>query len=165
LPETSRHTDAGRKGKAVEHLVAASVILASGGELNASTSVVDDESVDIVFHRRNRSRTLAVQVKSRFWDATPLSTADRFGTNIRDVTFRPRSDLYMLFVAVRAEAAEIGPLWLVPSEIVAQRTRRNDRGLPRFVASGKETSRDQWSEYRISAAELPNRLLAILGEV
>jgi len=51
----SKHAGSARKGKAVEHLVAASCILASGGELNASTALVDDEGVDIVFHRRGRS--------------------------------------------------------------------------------------------------------------
>jgi hypothetical protein len=44
----------GRKGKAVEHLVASSCVLMSGGELNALTALVDDEGVDIVSHRRGR---------------------------------------------------------------------------------------------------------------
>ena len=39
---------AGRMGKAVEYLVAASCILATRGELNVSTSLVDDEGVDLV---------------------------------------------------------------------------------------------------------------------
>jgi hypothetical protein len=43
--EPSKHAASARKGKAVEHLTAASCILASGGELNASTSLVDDEGV------------------------------------------------------------------------------------------------------------------------
>lgn len=34
---------AGRMGKAAEYLVAASAILATGGELNVSASLVDDE--------------------------------------------------------------------------------------------------------------------------
>ena len=42
--EPSKHVGSARKGKAVEHLIAASCILASEGELNASTSLVDDEA-------------------------------------------------------------------------------------------------------------------------
>ena len=60
-----KSADAGRIGAAVEHLVAASCILASDAVLNVSTSMVDDEGVDLVFHRRGRPTTLAVQVKSR----------------------------------------------------------------------------------------------------
>lgn len=60
---------AGRMGKAVEYLVAASCILTTRGELNVSTSLVDDEGMDPVFNRRNSSATLAVQVKSRTSDS------------------------------------------------------------------------------------------------
>lgn len=52
--------DAARIGKAVEYLVAASCILASGATLNVSTSMVDDEGVDLVFHRRGRDRKSTV---------------------------------------------------------------------------------------------------------
>ena len=62
--------DSGKIDAAVEHLVAASCILASGGALNVSTSLVDDEGVDLVFHRRGSPTTLAVQVKSRSKDTS-----------------------------------------------------------------------------------------------
>lgn len=45
-----------RMGKAAEYLVAAACILASRGELNVATSLVDDEGVDLVFHRRGSYR-------------------------------------------------------------------------------------------------------------
>ena len=57
--------DAGRMGMAAEYLVAAVCILATRGRLNVSTSIVDDEGVDLVFHLRDSTATLAVQVKSR----------------------------------------------------------------------------------------------------
>jgi hypothetical protein len=38
---------AGRMGKAAEHLVAAACVLSTRGELNVSTSMVDDEGVDL----------------------------------------------------------------------------------------------------------------------
>ncbi|MGX9901291.1 hypothetical protein ACW0JT_18085 [Arthrobacter sp. SA17] len=61
--------NAGRKGKAAELLIAAHCILVSG-ELNVSMSYVDDEGVDLVFHRRGSSVTYAVQVKTRFSSAS-----------------------------------------------------------------------------------------------
>lgn len=54
--------DAGRMGKAVEYLVAAACILTTQGRLNVSTSLVDDEGVDLVFFARGSTTTLAVQV-------------------------------------------------------------------------------------------------------
>src|SRR3954468_20938663 len=106
--QSSPHAGSSRKGKAVEHLLAASCILASNGELNASTSLVDDEGVDIVFHRRGSSRTLAVQVKSRFAEeggSTHLHERGTFITDVRAVTFQPRDNLYLLFVVVRSKDA------------------------------------------------------------
>lgn len=49
----------------------------SGLKLNASTSLVDDEGVDLVFHRREKSTTLAVQVKSRTMATKGISQRNR----------------------------------------------------------------------------------------
>jgi len=43
-------------------------VLATGGELNALTALVDDEGVDLTLKRRTGTRTLDVQTKSRFCD-------------------------------------------------------------------------------------------------
>lgn len=83
--------DASRKGKAAELLIAAKCILASDGELNVSTSFVDDEGVDLVFHRRDRPVTLAVQVKTRFTTAVTTARGD-YVHDVREQTFAPRDD-------------------------------------------------------------------------
>jgi hypothetical protein len=106
--------DAARMGKAAEYLIAASAILATRGELNVSTSMVDDEGVDLVFHRRGHASTLAVQVKSRMSDGA-LARTGRVQANVRDATFRPRLDLDMLFVVVDPVEGRIVTSWLVPS--------------------------------------------------
>ena len=54
---------AGRMGKAAEYLIAAACVLSTRGELNVSTSMVDDDGVDLVFHRRDGVATLAVKSK------------------------------------------------------------------------------------------------------
>jgi hypothetical protein len=157
-------TDSARTGKAVEHLVAATCILASGGELNVSTALVDDEGVDAVFHRRNHSATLAVQIKSR---TTSAATTRRghFLTDIRGQTFRPRPDLYILCVVVDPGRGDFGPVWLVPSELLNQSVVPNARGLLRFSASLKPDAQDRWRPFRLSRAELPQRILDLLAEL
>jgi hypothetical protein len=57
----NKSPDASRMGKAVEYLVAASCILTTRGRLNMSTSLVDDEGVDLVFFARGSTTTLAVR--------------------------------------------------------------------------------------------------------
>lgn len=163
-PERSTNLDSSRKGKAVEHLVAATCILASGGELNVSTSLVDDEGVDLVFHRRGRGATLGVQVKSRTVASKQLNRGT-FRANVRSQTFRPRDDLYLLFVAVDAGDATYGPVWLVPSTVLADTLKPSSKGRYVFVASAKEAAKDRWRQYRYGRQELPARLITILRDL
>ena len=156
--------DSARFGKAVEHLVASSCILASDGELNVSTALVDDEGGDMVFHRRDGSATLAVQVKSRATDARTI-TRGTFLTDVRSQTFRPRRDLYFLGVVVDPQQAAIPVAWLIPSTVLAERVAPNRRGRMRFAASLKPGSRDRWRPYRLEQARLPARVLEILAEL
>jgi hypothetical protein len=156
---------AARMGKAAEYLVAASCILATGGELNVSTSLVDDEGVDLVFHRRGRSATLAVQVKARMSTGVQVQQ-DRLMANVRSQTFQPRPDLDILFVAVDVKRGAIMTAWLVPSGNFGDMVGEpNSRGRLRFSASMKLESRDRWARYRLSAAELAGRILARLEEL
>ena len=159
----AKSPDASRIGKAVEHLVAASCILASGAELNVSTSLVDDEGVDLVFHRRGGTATLAAQVKSRR-TTTTRAQAGGFLAGVRPQTFRPRADFYLLFVLVDAAEATFGPVWLVPSLDFAAKARPiGRRGVLRFAASLSPTSKDQWRQYRLERTDLHREILDILA--
>jgi hypothetical protein len=112
----SKNASSARKGKAVEQLVAAICVLATAGELNALTALVDDEGVDVGFKRRNGTRTLDVQVKARFTDedgSKALREQGAFSSDVRQETFRERGDLYMLYLAVNGARAQIEQAWLV----------------------------------------------------
>jgi hypothetical protein len=155
--------DSARKGAAVEHLIAAHCMLASNFDLNVSTSLVDDEGVDLVFHRRGSYATLAVQVKSRSWATSTMQRSESFVAQVRAQTFQRRRDLYMLFVAVDVRFGEYGPVWFVPSEEFGEKTERRQRNRLRFAASANPASRDQWSEYRLERSQLPGRILEELA--
>ena len=107
-----------RTGKALEYLVAASCILMSGGKLDVSTPLVDDEGVDLVFNRHDRPVTLAVQIKGRSRSAQ-VALKGRFLADVAERTFVPRAGLYMLYVVYDEVAADYGPVWLVPSRGVS----------------------------------------------
>jgi hypothetical protein len=158
-----KSASAGRMGKAVEYLVAAACILTTRGELNVSTSMVDDEGVDLVFHRRDSSATLAVQVKARMSDSVNVQRGQMLAF-VRSQTFRPRADLDMLFVAVDVEQGAVLKAWLVPSgEFATALFGKTDaRGRVRFVASMNEASKDRWAHRRLEPNELASAILARL---
>ena len=158
----SKHTESLRKGKATEELIAAVCVLATGGELNALTALVDDEGVDLTLKRRNGTRTHDVQIKSRFCDekgSQALRQYGYFSADVHAATFRPREDLYMLYVVIDGSRADIDTAWLVPSEVLATDALHvsiHGRHHVRFQASAKPDSDDKWAAaYRYSREALP----------
>lgn len=157
--------DTSRIGTAVEHLLASSMILASNLVLNASTSLVDDEGVDLVFHKRDSPATLAVQVKSRTTEGSHAKDST-FLVDVRAATFAARPDLYILGVLVDLPTATYGPAWLVPSEEFATTANRISGGDKlRLRTSLNPASKDKWSGYRLERGELPGQIVSILDRL
>ena len=156
------HELSGRIGKAVEYMAAAMVVLGSRGTVNASTAMVDDAGVDVTFF--TRSGSIDVQVKSRTLDAK-TSQASKLVANVRSATFRPREDLFILFVIVDLDSMELGPFWLVPSTEFEKRANvlRNGEIL-RVTASMKPQSLDKWSEFRIDRPALATRIKQLVDD-
>lgn len=153
--------DAGRMGKAAELLVAATCILQSRARLNVSTSIIDDEGVDIVFHLREHTATLAVQVKAQMSDGA-LVQKKRFQAQVREASFNRRDDLDMLFVYNNVTTGSVEQTWLVPSHDFAANTSVTTRGLRRFVASMSADSNDKWSQFKIPKGTLAE---AVVGRL
>jgi hypothetical protein len=167
----SKHAQASRKGRAVEQLIAAISVLATGGELNALTALVDDEGVDLSFKRRNGTRTLDVQVKARFSDESgskALRDRGTFTSLVGEQTFRPRDDLYLLYVAVDGPRGAVEIAWLVPSrslEAHGKRVTINGQRKLKFAASAKQASKDKWRRYGLGPDEWPTRLLKAVKDL
>lgn len=161
----AKSASAGRMGTAAEYLIAASCILATRGELNVSTSLVDDEGVDLVFHRRDSTATLAVQVKARMSDSKKVQE-ESFVASVRSQTFTPRADLDMLFAAIDIARGAVMTAWLVPSpEYASVLGAANKQGRHKFTASMKPTSRDRWVQYRLAPEQLAPKVLDRLQEL
>lgn len=151
--------DASRMGKAAEYLVAATCILATRGQLNVSTALVDDEGIDLIFHLRGQANTLAVQVKARMTDGS-VANRGRFQAQVRSQTFRARDDLDMLFVLVDEKKGAIDMAWLVPSADFRDGCGTlTTKGSYRFSASIRADSEDKWTPYRLSAGDLPRAVV------
>src|SRR5262245_56408647 len=105
------------RGKPVELFIASYCMLASLVKLRVSTSFTDDEGVDIVFNSWGSTATLAIQVKARFTDSLEVQRGD-FIADVARSTFQPRPSYHVLFVVVDPGEVHLGPLWVVPSELL-----------------------------------------------
>jgi hypothetical protein len=151
-------------GKAVEHLVAASCIVATNARLNVSTAFVDDEGVDLVFHLRGGTATLAVQVKHTTTE-TEKGKRGQLICEVRSETFRPRPGLWMLFVMVDRPNAAILDVFFMSSvdfEHRANPAGKGKRRKQRITASVKAGSNDKWQAFRLPFTGLPERIIDIL---
>ncbi len=85
-----------------------------------------------------------------------------FTSDVREVTFTARDDLYLLYLAVNGAEATLERAWLVPSAVLdehAIRVKIKGQTLLRFSASAKEDTQDKWRRYRLERAALPHAIL------
>jgi hypothetical protein len=127
--------------------------------------MVDDEGVDLVFHRRDGVATLSVQVKARMSDSKGVQDEGMVAF-VSSQTFRKRADLDILFVAVDIARGAVLKAWLIPSADFAEVAGKPDaRGRLHFVASMMEGSQDRWANRRLDADQLAPAILARLKEL
>lgn len=129
--------DSARKGKAVEHLVAATCILVSGLELNVSTSFVDDEGVDLVFdaalNSLERLARLGDKLSRRYREAieTDDDSAARVAENELQRVLAEQDE-------ARAQLRALTERLAAEDDVVASRCRTaGDRGREKLPAGGQ----------------------------
>jgi len=155
------------KGRAIEQLVAAHCVLASGGALNVSTPMYDDEGVDLVFSLRGQPATLAVQVKSRFSNSRRVRGGS-FRMDVKKSTFKARSDLALIGVLYNEETHQVSATWVITSRQFSRLVRGQAHGpgkvwVMRTGLNGQKV--DKWSHFRKGWAELPEFVVGLLKDL
>ncbi len=149
-----------QKGKVVETLIAAHLILGSEGDLNVSVPLVDDDGVDLVLNLKGKPKHMLLQVKSRF----TLSKKSAYRSHVRRASFNPRDDLYLLFAFFDTDKSELGEhLWLIPSLTFEKLTGSQSKTRKFVVFSSTFKSKDMWAPYRMSKADLPENIIDVLS--
>jgi hypothetical protein len=149
-----------QKGRIIEQLVGATLILQSDGALRVSLPLVDDEGVDLVVGNRSNDKTLLLQIKGRF----SLNRRGYYRADVRRATCVPNPNKFLLFVYYDAAAASLGETcWLVRSpEFCASLSRQKaTRAVYVFASTFKGTG-DMWVPYRIALKDTAAAILKAL---
>jgi hypothetical protein len=155
------------KGRAIEQLVAAHCVLASGGALNVSTPMYDDEGVDLVFSLRGQPATLAVQVKSRFSNSRRVRGGS-FRMDVKKSTFKARPDLALIGVLYNEGTHEVTTTWVIPSEQFWRLVRGQRHGVGKVwvMRTGlNQQKEDKWSYFKTDWEHLPQSVVGLLTNV
>jgi hypothetical protein len=149
-----------QKGRVIEQLVGAALILQSDGALRVSLPLVDDEGIDLVISNRLNDKTLLLQIKSRFG----LTGRGRYRADVRRATCMPNPNKYLLFVYYNKDNAAIGDTcWFVPSTCFCQLLSNQRATRPVYVFDSAFTAKaDMWSQFRLSVKDLTTEILKAL---
>lgn len=144
-----------QKGRIIEQLVAATLMLQSDGTLRVSVPIVDDEGVDLVVGNRLNDKTLILQIKSRF-----NLNKGRFKANVRRATCKPDANRFLLFVLFEKASATLGEsCWLVPAYEFCSRLSKQNRKDKKYLFISSFTSpRDMWKPFRLGIKDLAKNI-------
>lgn len=151
-----------QKGRVVESIVAASLVLASNGRLSPYLPFADDDGIDLILFDKCTSSVLPVQVKG--WAAAQTGRSGVIQFDIRKATIRPFYRSILLAIRLDPVTYGIQQAWTVPMEKVAEIATEKDK-IYAMCASTRAQSRDRCSMYRSdSLPELTRRLTGMLND-
>ncbi|HLO79241.1 MAG TPA: hypothetical protein VK196_22515 [Magnetospirillum sp.] len=150
-------------GKIGETVVAAQLMLTSGGRLPPFLALADDDGIDLILHDKVSGRSLPIQVKGRV--KRPEGGRTTFQFDVRRKTFNANDGAFLLCVLLDMTVGSIERAWLLPmADIPAVGTCKDE--CYSIVASPKEASADRYTPYRCATmAEVAKRLIAFLDHV
>ena len=145
-----------QKGRIIEHLIGAMLMLQSNGNLRVSVPLVDDEGVDLIVGNRANDRILLLQIKSRF----TLEKHGRYRTNVRRATCKPNRNKFILFVYYDKSIANLGETcWLVCASDFCKLLSNQRATRPDYIFNSSFKSiTDMWVPFKLSVKELAKRI-------
>jgi hypothetical protein len=149
-----------QKGRVIEPLVGATLILQSNGALRASLPFVDDEGVDLVLGNRSNDKTLLLQIKGRY----SLSGRGHYRANVRRATCAPNPNKYLLFVYYDTKIAALGETcWFIrSSEFCSLLSKQKETRSVYIFDSTFKGKGDMWVPFRIPWKDAATSILQAL---
>jgi hypothetical protein len=151
------------KGKIAEMLVAVAAVVQSNGRLRIGLPLVDDEGVDLYVTHKQTRRTLFLQIKSAFG----LTARGEFRADVRKNTLGFDHRKLLVLVYYDVTEARLGPtLWIVPVRTFRHKLRRQKRTRKKYLFASKfNAPHDMWRQFRLSSANLAERLLSYYNQI
>lgn len=146
-----------------ENLLVNAVMKASDGRLSPFQPLADDDGLDVLFFDKLTGGSAAIQLKCRTVTQFKRGTQERGnGTHfeVRRATFSEARRSYLVAALLDAELTRFRMAWLIPLAQLPQMGRSTEH---KFVIrpSIAPASKDRYTPYRCTAAELAQRIIRI----
>ncbi len=132
-------------GKIAENLVAAQLMMVTGGRLSPFGSFADDDGTDLVVADKLTGRLSRIQVKCR--QAHRHKPPGTLQFDVRTQTFRNMPDNYMLYVVLDPEDGFIWRAWIVRATEL-ESIAMNKKGKLVIAPNPSLSSSDRYSKWR-----------------
>ena len=144
-------------GAITEALVAAQLMLVSGGRLSVYRPMADDDGVDLLVLDKETGAVHPVQVKT--WRSSEADAPGTLQFDTRIATLNEARGGYLLAAALDPQTGAIWRIWMIPlSELRSVSNER--RGVLAISPSPSTRSRDRYSLWRLSSIhEAAQRLM------
>ena len=149
-----------QKGRVIEQLVGAHLLLQSDGALRVSLPLVDDEGVDLVVGNRDNDKAMLLQIKGRF----SLTGRGYYRADVRRATCSPNPNKFLLFLYYDKAAGTFGATcWLIPSTEFCARLGQQKATRPVYVfASTFRGKADMCVPFRLAFKDIAANILKAL---
>lgn len=132
-----------QRGAIGESVVAAGLMLASGGQLSPYKPIADDDGIDLLLVDKRSRAIVQLQVKCRTKVDDPKTETVQF--DVQTGTFAEGAKGYVL--AILLDGAVFRKGWLIPLARLRSVARTAAKKLV-IVASAKEGTKDRFQPYR-----------------
>ena len=147
-------------GKIAENLVAAQLMMVSGGRLSPFGSLADDDGTDLVVADKHSGRLVRLQVKCRQADRKNPPGTIQF--DVRRQTFRSVADNYILYVVLDPNDGFLWRAWLIPAtELESVASDKKDKLV--ITPNPSMTSVDRFTGWRCEGLADVARVLVAGG--
>ncbi len=132
-------------GKVAENLVAAQLMMVTGGRLSPFESIADDDGTDLVVADKHTSRLSRIQVKCR--QAQRKNPPGTIQFDVRAKTFRKMPDNYMLYVVLDPDDGFIWRAWIIPA-MELEEVAMKKKGKLIITPNPSLSSSDRYGKWR-----------------
>jgi hypothetical protein len=148
-----------QKGDIAEARIAELITLYGNKSLACYKPLSDDEGIDLIVKDKGSSKTIFVQVKSRFSHNPEKGV---YVSTAKTSTVKNIRSMMMIFCFFDITKGDIWDyLWLIPASKFIKKASRLEGGIRLGFVSGTRRGRksNKWNKYLIDRRDLPNKII------
>jgi len=150
--KTSKNISTKQKGDIAESIIVEFITLYGETTLSCYKPISDDDGIDLIVKEKGGSKTVFLQIKSRFGDEIS-NRQKHFSVKTKTIP-EDRSLMAFIFCIFDIDKGEFSDLWFVPAkDFINSPNKSKDGKILRFARGN-----NKWDEFLIDKKELANKI-------